>query len=211
MGIGGGFGAAEVADAGSEATSGSGATSGVAGLLLDAKSVTEKIPGNPEHLRTEPSAPSTRAVSEPLKDSLGGPGSSLSDVLDDGATALESLRDSALPAAGLFGFGEAADFAGRVEELARTIEYLQIVAAQAVERTREEAKHARTISARPGSTGWRTGWTEDETPADQGRQTAGSAAQGSVLDDGYRNAAEFLRARLRIEIREARRRLSQAA
>ncbi|WP_217377018.1 DUF222 domain-containing protein, partial [Paenarthrobacter ureafaciens] len=31
------------------------------------------------------------------------------------------------------------------------------------------------------------------------------------LDDGYRNAAEFLRARLRIDIREARRRLTQAA
>ncbi|WP_324288311.1 HNH endonuclease signature motif containing protein [Paenarthrobacter ureafaciens] len=32
-----------------------------------------------------------------------------------------------------------------------------------------------------------------------------------MLDDGYRNAAEFLRARLRIDIREARRRLTQAA
>ncbi|MFJ4071310.1 hypothetical protein ACIPV6_11980, partial [Paenarthrobacter sp. NPDC089988] len=150
MGIGGGVEAAEVADAGS------GATSGVAGLLLDAKSATEKIPGNPEHLRPGTSAPSARAVSEPLEDSWGGPGSSLSDVLDDGAAALESLRDSALPAAGLFGFGEAADFAGRVEELARTIEYLQIVAAQAVERTREEAKHAGTAAAGSrGITGWR--------------------------------------------------------
>ncbi|MFP5018932.1 HNH endonuclease, partial [Paenarthrobacter ureafaciens] len=37
------------------------------------------------------------------------------------------------------------------------------------------------------------------------------AGAGSVLDDGYRNAAEFLRARLRIDIREARRRLTQAA
>ncbi|NWL31293.1 HNH endonuclease, partial [Paenarthrobacter nitroguajacolicus] len=33
----------------------------------------------------------------------------------------------------------------------------------------------------------------------------------SPLDDGYRNAAEFLRARLRISIGEARRRLALAA
>ncbi|MFI2564876.1 hypothetical protein [Paenarthrobacter sp. NPDC018779] len=249
MGIGGGVEAAEVADAGSVATS------GVAGLLLDAKSVTEKIPGTPEHLRPETSAPSKQAFSEPLEGSLGGLGASLSDALDDGAAALETLRDTALPTARLFDFQEAADFAGRVEELARSIEYLQIVAAQAVERTREEAKHARTVPALGGTTGWRTGWTEDDAPAGTspltagpyttsntnssgstgadagsgagtgvgtgpgaggvgagaGTDVAGVPAQGSVLDDGYRNAAEFLRARLRIEIREARRRLSQAA
>ncbi len=37
-----------------------------------------------------------------------------------------------------------------------------------------------------------------------------SAAKASVLDDGYRNAAEFLRARLRIGIGEAKRRLALA-
>ncbi|MFS2091361.1 HNH endonuclease, partial [Paenarthrobacter nicotinovorans] len=38
----------------------------------------------------------------------------------------------------------------------------------------------------------------------------GAGGGGSVSDDGYRNAAEFLRARLRIGIGEARRRLALA-
>ncbi|MFJ4028494.1 hypothetical protein ACIPWF_14055, partial [Paenarthrobacter sp. NPDC089989] len=142
---------------------GSGAIPGVAGLLLDAKGVTKKMPGDPAQLLQGRSTPSPGDSYEPLDDALGalgalggGLGASLSDVLDDGATALETLRATALPAAGLFDFGEAADFAGRVEELARTIEYLQIVAAQAVERTREEAKHAGTAAAGSrGITGWR--------------------------------------------------------
>ncbi|MFK0003796.1 DUF222 domain-containing protein, partial [Paenarthrobacter sp. NPDC090522] len=255
MGIGGGFEAVEVAEPGS------GAVSDVTGLLLDAKGVTEKIPGNPEQHRPGIPAPSARACPEPVQDAVGGAlNDPLSDALDDGAAALETLRDTALPAARMFDVGEAADFAGRVEDLARTLEYLQIVAAQAVERTREEAKHARTASASTdGSTGWRTGWTENDAPTGQSPHTngphttnsnssgtgAGAAvggasitgavtgagvtgavsgagavgstsvtgvpARGSILDDGYRNAAEFLRARLRIEIREARRRLSQAA
>ncbi|WP_347109379.1 DUF222 domain-containing protein [Paenarthrobacter sp. S56] len=128
----------------------------------------------------------------------GGSGR-VAEALEDSAEALEVLRESAPAAAALFDAWEAADFAGRVEELSRTIDYLQILAAHAVERTREEAKH--TTTSAPG---WRTGWTEPTTPA-------AATGAGSVLDDGYRNAAEFLRARCRIDIREARRRLTQAA
>ncbi len=39
----------------------------------------------------------------------------------------------------MFGLVEAADFAGRVEELSRTVEYLQLIAAAAVDRTRKES------------------------------------------------------------------------
>ncbi|MFW0772729.1 hypothetical protein ACLRGI_06135, partial [Paenarthrobacter nitroguajacolicus] len=194
--------------------------------------------------------------------------------------ALRSLRESAADDARLFGFVEAADFAGKVEEISRSLEYLQLVAAQAVERTRKEAQ----LSG-PGSSAaapeWRTGWTEPEPEpgphpasacpaearstvaappmgdagsgstagskadaalkadegfmvgagfvanaglmanagfvADEGFMVgAGSGALGagstaSPLDDGYPNAAEFLRARLRIGIGEARRRLTLAA
>jgi len=94
--------------------------------------------------------------------------------LEDGGDALDGVRASILAQASMFDFGEASAFAGRVEDIARTVEYLQLVAARAVERTREEA---------------------------------GTAA---VLDDGYRNAADFLRARLRITAKEARRRLALA-
>ncbi len=90
---------------------------------------------------------------------------------------LNTLRPEAAAESRMFGFDEAADFAGTVEEISRTVEFLQIVAARAVERTREEA---------------RTGVFD-------------------AADDGYRNAAEFLRCRLRIGIGEARRRLALAS
>ncbi|QSZ48803.1 HNH endonuclease signature motif containing protein [Arthrobacter sp. D5-1] len=141
----------------------------------------------------------------------------LAAFLDDSAALLDSARVSAAGEARLFGFVEAADFAGEVEEIARSVEYLQVVAAQAVERTRTEAQQTK-----PGPSAaapqWRTGWTEPATDAtapgvtvpeatDPGVTVPGAA---SVLDDGYRNAAQFLRARLRIGIGEAKRRLALA-
>jgi len=140
--------------------------------------------------------------------------------LEDSASAVEELRTTATTEAGLLGFQAAADFAGRVEELSRSLEYLQVVAAHAVERTRNEARGAQS-SAEPG---WRTGWTD--APGIQEHAVtsqAAQAAQGSdapavartsdaaLLDDGYPNTAQFLRARLRISISEARRRLALAA
>ncbi|WP_416404395.1 DUF222 domain-containing protein [Arthrobacter sp. LFS091] len=142
----------------------------------------------------------------------------LPEALENGATALEELRGSAMAEAGLLGFQAAADFAGRVEELSRSLEYLQVVAAQAVERTRNEARGAQS-SAAPG---WSTGWTET-SPGTQEHAVPSQAGEASdahavirtsdaaLLDDGYRNAAQFLRARLRISISEARRRLALAA
>ncbi|OOP63779.1 hypothetical protein BMF89_05750, partial [Arthrobacter sp. SRS-W-1-2016] len=150
--------------------------------------------------------------------------------LDQAVAVMDGLRSTALADARLFGFPEAADFAGRVEEIARTVEFLQIVAAQAVERTRREAQAARHTCPAPG---WRTGWTEPTTPdtadtagagTDAGPGTdadtataagapgsaAGLAEAADAVHDGYRNAAEFLRARLRIGISEARRRLTLA-
>ncbi|UKF05975.1 HNH endonuclease [Paenarthrobacter nicotinovorans] len=102
---------------------------------------------------------------------------------------------------------------------------MQVVAAQAVERTRTEAQRAVPAqqpgqSPASGAQEWRTGWTEpagesegggggDSVPA-AAADGGGAGGGGSVLDDGYRNAAEFLRARLRIGIGEARRRLALA-
>ncbi|WP_256870487.1 DUF222 domain-containing protein, partial [Paenarthrobacter nitroguajacolicus] len=160
----------------------------------------------------------------------------LEAALLKGAAAADALRSMAADEARLFGFVEAADFAGRVEEISRSLEYLQVVAAQAVERTRQEAQQTSPGSSAFGAgPGWRTGWTEpepaSETPASAaagarsisaGASVSGAGsvtgpgpvteAAGSVspLDDGYRNAAEFLRARLRISIGEARRRLALA-
>lgn len=170
---------------------------------------------------------------------------SLAGAMETLVSALEGPRGMAAAEARLFGFVEASHFAGRVEEIARTVEYLQVVAAQAVERTRQEAQQAHSSAA---GTRWRTGWTETTTepgtatatepgtetttelerepgaeaatsgpdsaavgPAAVGSAAVGSADAAAVVDDGYRNAAEFLRARLRIGIGEARRRLALAA
>ncbi|MEW1820856.1 DUF222 domain-containing protein [Arthrobacter sp. NPDC080031] len=169
-------------------------------------------------------------------------------ALDQALAAMDALRSTAVSEARVFGFRDAADFAGTVEEISRAVEFLQLVAAQAVERTRNEAQTARQQASVPG---WRTGWTEPtaaETDtataaaADAGTEAdaaasgltaagcvaeaadavglsaasgltaaAGVAAAAAAVDDGYRNAAEFLRARLRIGIGEARRRLALAA
>lgn len=104
----------------------------------------------------------------------------------------EELATAALAAPGILAtatYLEATDYAGHAEELARTVEYLQLLAAGAVDRTRTQAitqATARTTAARR------------------------PLAPPSPADDGCRNTAEFLRLRLRIPIREARRRLTLA-
>ncbi len=173
---------------------------------------------SPPTMRLE--GPAGRATASPRKGTSDGPDTiarlgCLSEALEDSATALEELRASAMTESGLLGFAEAADFAGRVEELSRSLEYLQVVAAQAVERTRNEARGAPS-SADPG---WRTGWTDaqgntpDRAVTSQAIDAAHvvQAGDAALLDDGYRNTAQFLRARLRISISEARRRLALAA
>lgn len=159
------------------------------------------------------------------------------DCALDGALALlRSSHGTALRDAALFGVTEASDFAGGVEELSRIVDYLQLVAAAAVDRTRNQAAAARNAAAKFGSgapAGWLTGWNTDaaatppvtatRTATMTAPATAGSgpdalwdvqggadSAQGWV-DDGYRNTTEFLRARLRITAAEARRRLALAS
>ncbi|MGO4590368.1 DUF222 domain-containing protein [Paenarthrobacter sp. 2TAF44] len=175
------------------------------------------------------------SISHGLDDALG-----LDAALADSVQALENLRSVTVACAQTFGFTEAAGFAGRVEEISRTVEYLQVIAAHAVERTRTQAQQARPSSA--AGTGWQTGWTDPATThpaapastagpnpatatagiagasraATSDGAVAGSAAvtaadAAAVADDGYRNAAEFLRASLRISKSEANRRLALAS
>ncbi|QDY89107.1 DUF222 domain-containing protein [Arthrobacter sp. UKPF54-2] len=59
--------------------------------------------------------------------------------LDSVLGQLRGVCATAVGDAALLGFGEAAEFAGRVEEISRAAEYLQLVAAGAVQRTRFEA------------------------------------------------------------------------
>ncbi|MBT2566136.1 DUF222 domain-containing protein [Arthrobacter sp. ISL-85] len=131
-------------------------------------------------------------------------------------------------------YEEAAGFAARAEELARTVEYLQLFGAGAVDRTRTQAiNDATAAKTRQGratlsalrNPGWITGWdtngieTLNPSPAALNETDAnwpgppsqpGDPIVASPADDGCRNTAEFLRLRLQIPIREARRRLTLA-
>ncbi|MEO5992870.1 MAG: DUF222 domain-containing protein [Arthrobacter sp.] len=135
--------------------------------------------------------------------------------------ALRGAGSTAAADAALRGFRAASDFAGAVEELARCVEYLQLVAADAVDRTRKQPSAGGTTAG----TSWTTGWRVDsgDGPGNgSGAAPAGAATGAATVaatvaaapvaaaDDGYRNTAEFLRARLRISAAEARRRLSLA-
>ena len=84
-------------------------------------------------------------------------------------TALALVREVASTAAGdaaLWDFREAADFAGTVEELSRALDYLQLVAAGAVDRTRKQA-----TTAPKANTAWTTGWRDDSATAPPGQVT----------------------------------------
>ncbi|WP_228405121.1 HNH endonuclease signature motif containing protein [Pseudarthrobacter sp. L1SW] len=145
----------------------------------------------------------------------------LGDRLDGvAAEAAEALRGASYPAVD--------QFAGHIEEFARTIEHLQLLAVGAVDRTRTEAIAAAAAARANRSRSWVTGWnngaeTLDETdvdwpapatPAACPDATGPASSAGQVVtspaDDGCRNTAEFLRLRLRIPLREARRRLALA-
>ncbi|MEC5190547.1 MULTISPECIES: HNH endonuclease signature motif containing protein [unclassified Arthrobacter] len=145
----------------------------------------------------------------------------LSRALDGALALLRSCNGTAVADAALFGVAAASDFAGRVEELSRMAEYFQLVAAAAVDRTRSQAAAGpRTAAQKFGSNapaGWLTGWnTEASAPRNTPSETiwndsGGADPSSGGVDDGYRNTAEFLRARLRISAPEARRRLALVA
>ncbi|MCU1553573.1 MAG: hypothetical protein JWM13_1059, partial [Arthrobacter sp.] len=156
------------------------------------------------------------AVSDflPFQDTDQGSGQAGYPGVEGALAALQGVGSTAVADAAFWGFQTASDFAGRVEELSRTVEYLQLVAAAAVDRTRRQATAA---ASRGTGTGWTTGWRDTSSGSEAGTPGASVFAAGTVeetlaasVDDGYRNTTEFLRARLRIGAAEARRRLALA-
>ncbi|MEW1784694.1 DUF222 domain-containing protein, partial [Arthrobacter sp. NPDC080086] len=123
-------------------------------------------------------------------------------ALGDIAASLREFCTSAVDDAGVLGFTEAAAFAGDVEELARAVEFLQVVAAGAVDRTRTQA----AISA--ASTRGGAGLTGEDEAGGPG--AAPEAITCGPEGDGYRRTTDFLRDRLRISAAEAHRRLCLA-
>ncbi len=107
------------------------------------------------------------------------------------------------------GYVETADFAGQVEELSRSVEYLQILAAGTVERTRTQAiaaaDAARAGRSRTGK-GWVTGWdngvetlneTDTSWPGNSVRNS--SPANGSGANGPLASGSAATGARAQIE------------
>ncbi|RKR12691.1 hypothetical protein C8D78_3798, partial [Arthrobacter oryzae] len=156
----------------------------------------------------------------PFGDDGQGTGPARASGVDVALAALRAAGATAEDAAS-WDFRAASDFAGRVEELSRWVEYQQLVAAAAVDRTRTQT----TPAAGTAATSWTTGWREETASAAvtagrmSGAAEGGAAGTGGVygsvaaggpggpgsVDDGYRNTVEFLRARLLIGAGEARR------
>ncbi|CAN7500602.1 DUF222 domain-containing protein [Arthrobacter sp. LjRoot14] len=195
----------------------------------------------------EPATPKRTLRAVPPTDLIGSrpeADGKLSPITFDGGGSGELSRCLALLAAfsstavadvAVLGFREAADFAANVEEASRMLEYLQVVAAGAVDRSRREASAA----ARPGAgsgagVGWTTGWGNETAvhgpigwaTGTQANETVNGQVETAAdpvpspgppktnnpdpADDGCRNTTEFLRMRLRIGAGEARRRLALA-
>ncbi|MCU1539489.1 MAG: hypothetical protein JWM01_436, partial [Arthrobacter sp.] len=78
------------------------------------------------------------AVSDflPFQDTDQASGQAGYPGVEGALAALQGVGSTAVADAAFWGFQTASDFAGRVEELSRTVEYLQLVAAAAVDRTR---------------------------------------------------------------------------
>lgn len=159
-----------------------------------------------------------------------------SDCLERCLVLLEAAVEAAPGELAVAGFRDAADFAGRAEEISRRVEHVQLLAAAAVDRTRTEAINAAGPASK--AAGWTTGWGDGTAVTDTANSAAGfnsdgaavrtvagtSAAAGSAAasvsgsaaavspaSDGSRNTAGFLRTRLRISAGEARRRLALAS
>ncbi|UKA62629.1 hypothetical protein [Arthrobacter sp. FW306-04-A] len=145
-------------------------------------------------------------------------------ALDGAVAALRSLAEKAADDVGVLGFQEAVAFASGVEELSRTLDYLQVVAASRLDRARNDEP-----TTRPGwTTGWASdaetgsgaGWTSETTAGQadaqggasgsvQGAGASGTVQAGSPRGGEFRSTAEHLRSLLRISAVEARLALAQ--
>ncbi|WP_223914015.1 DUF222 domain-containing protein [Arthrobacter sp. NicSoilC12] len=129
------------------------------------------------------------AVVPGAADAAGGALGAAGAAVDSALAALRESSPAADADAAWFGLREAADFAGHVEDLSRTVEYFQLVAAAAVERTRKQA--AFTAPAAHGwgeeaaQAGWLTGWKQES----DGGTDAGDGGGADALSDAGAHGA----------------------
>ena len=192
-----------------------------------------RLERQPRHRRLSRAAAGTDAVRGTEQAGLTDPTEATGiDALRQALAALNAAAVTAPGKLAMANYAEAANFAAVAEEISRSVDYLQILGAGAVDRTRTQAITAAATAraTRTSRTGrsWVTGWdngteslTETDTnwpagPTSDGIGAGSGTGAGTVpvptspADDGCKNTAEFLRLRLRIGISEARRRLRLA-
>ncbi|MDQ0851434.1 hypothetical protein QFZ65_003372 [Arthrobacter sp. B3I9] len=125
----------------------------------------------------------------PLADADQARSRSVDSAVDEALALLRSASSTAVADAASWGFGAASDFAGKVEELSRATEYLQLLAAGAVDRTRKQ--DIATAGTGSGTTGWTTGWRD--TPA-AGSPAAQSRGASAVADSTMGTPDDSIRA-----------------
>ncbi len=98
--------------------------------------------------------------------------------VDGALAALRAVSATAVEDAASWGLAAASDFAGNVEEISRTVEYLQVVAASAVDRARKQS------AADPGRAGtsWTTGWRDDASGSAPASPAAGAETVTAARD-----------------------------
>jgi hypothetical protein len=100
-------------------------------------------------------------------------------AVEDALAALQGAGSTAVADAAFWRFRTASGFAGRVEELSRAVEYFQLVAADAVDRSRRQAISEAGRGA--GAAGWTTGWRDSfGSGADADTAGASTAAAGTI-------------------------------
>lgn len=194
----------------------------------------ESLPGAPRSEDSRRLHHDTRSMDSGLTETVGfrpgargsvGPASravttdrGTPDLLQTLAGVGDRLAAAALEDFGSSDFVASAEAAALIEGFSRTVEYLQLLAAATVDRTRTSAiADARDRPAKSGKTIWLNGANgqvvetvnEPDAGCHDGLGNPSDLRQNPA-DDGTRNTAEFLRLKLRIPIREARRRLTLA-
>lgn len=139
----------------------------------------------------------------------------LPDAVVRAVEALDYLRCYGLQAAAMMSPGQAAALAADVEAMSRTVDYLQIVCAGALETHRvvEAFGTAGAPAAPPAEAqgSWNNTWAQTERAgSDQSDDSAAERTAGKVRAE-FRSTADYMRCRLRIGRGEAQRRLKLAA
>ena len=169
--------------------------------------------------------PQARADSDDSDGCTHPPGFLLS--LEDAAEALSILCRRSVRSAGLMGIGQAAHFAAEVEAMARSVDYLQIVCAGALDTHRVAEAFGSTgpaaapfVAEGPVAAGAETGadgapgaraegaaaWNNTWTQVDSSAHHAAGKARAE-----FRTTADYMRCRLRISRAEAQRRVKLAS